>query len=842
MSYVDELMKLIIEDKNKINTYDRYPVRFLFMKLYNDTFREIKDLYSKFMSESTKNQLFNQIEIIKLSDLLSFNDAWLTRQKLYDKIANLDNDKDYLILGFSELARFYSKSDLQSLILSFMTDIESINANRKQRIYFVCFSLYEKLEEVLKINGRNANINPIICPSGFMDSDSICVYYANSNFASSSINKNIINNTSDWLSLYEAKGIDYTQGIVCLSDTLVTIYEKAKPDNFVEIYKIDSYFSLLVRMCGMSLTNKDETKFDDSFWKKIFDLTKKYLTISVKTIALKYLGVQDINCDNFISIFNKCDDFGKKILLLYLYENENDIIYSYYLIELLENSLENSFKTFVSDIVIGFNNLFDTAKFDARRFFVEKLFEEKCINREFKQDGLLKTLNACFNSYLLTQIFNSKLEDEDLLKITSDTFTKKYNQDSNYVNTVIHGFFNKILSKVLIGKFQIEQYVIMNLLSNWYISVDEAVKVYPDLELYLGNSINPYINSSKYWLSEYIFEYRLSKILSSGTTKFVSFSQRNDEEFMYRWYLDSSLQHQQDLINHNKYDHLIVLDGVGIEYFDFITGIIQKNNRFVNYADYAKAYLPSITSINKAKIDGYDKWIIDFDKEVIHGTIYNNIKTIPDSLSYLKNLIIKLIEDYPNSAICITADHGCTCQSKIIDTQKKYNFKSNDHEGRCMEIIGSVDHIAKSNDYCVYSDIVTNKNYLISLNNYSLDDRPIHECHGGGTVEECFVPCIVFSTNKELKNYNVRTLKTTVNGLDKKIIVEINPKPSKLPIFVEENGIQGLLTLEKDNTWSAVITRVTSQRVKIIIDDFEYQFDVTSSSGISKRGDDGFDD
>ena len=104
------------------------------------------------------------------------------------------------------------------------------------------------------------------------------------------------------------------------------------------------------------------------------------------------------------------------------------------------------------------------------------------------------------------------------------------------------------------------------------------------------------------------------------------------------------------------------------------------------------------------------------------------------------------------------------------------------------------------------------------------------------------MPCIVFSTNKELKNYNVRTLKTTVNGLDKKIIVEINPKPSKLPIFVEENGIQGLLTLEKDNTWSAVITRVTSQRVKIIIDDFEYQFDVTSSSGISKRGDDGFDD
>lgn len=842
MSYNEDLIKLIIDDKKKINTYDRYPIRFLFMKLYKDTFKDITDLYDRLTKERNRNSLFNPVEIIKLSDLLTFDDAWLTKQKLYDVVRQLNPQKDYLILGFSELARFYSKSDLQSLILSFMTDIESEAINKKQRIYFICFSLYEKLEEVLKINGRNANINPIICPEDFMDSDSICVYYANSNFAASSINKNIINNSSDWLSLYERKNIDYSQGIVCLSDTLVSIYEKAKPDNFVEIYKIDTYFSLLVRMFGMKLSKKDESMFEDDFWKKIFDLTKIYSTISIRTIALKYLDVQTINSDNFISIFKKSDLFGKKLLLIYLYENENDIKYSYYLIELLEKSIDNSFNTFVSDVVTYFNNLFDTAQFSARNYYINKLYDEKIINREYQKEDLLKTLNSCFNSFLLSQIFNAKIEDEDLTKINLDIFVNKYHQDPNYAKKVMHDFYSKILSKAIIGRFQIEQYIVMNLVSNWFISVEEATSIYPDLGLYLGNPINQYINSSKYWLSEYIFEYRVSKIVSSGTQKFVSFSQRNDEAYMYKWYLDSTLEHQQDLINHNTFDKLIILDGVGIEYFDFLTSIILENGRYVNFADYAKTYLPSITSINKAKISNYDKWIIDFDKDIIHGKIYNNCKTIPDSLAFLRDMVMQLIEDNPDSAVCITADHGCTCQSKIIETQKKYNFKSNDHEGRCMEILTGITDITKSNDYCIYSDLVTSKNYLISLNNYSLDDKPIHECHGGGTVEECFVPCIVFSTSKEIKNYNIRPLKTTVNGLDKKVLIEINPKPVKNPILIEENGNQNILSLEKDNIWSSEVSIVSSQKIKIVIDDYECCIDIMSSSGISRRGDDGFDD
>ena len=68
-------------------------------------------------------------------------------------------------------------------------------------------------------------------------------------------------------------------------------------------------------------------------------------------------------------------------------------------------------------------------------------------------------------------------------------------------------------------------------------------------------------------------------------------------------------------------------------------------------------------------------------------------------------------------------------------------------------------HIASSKDYTVYHSINDNKKYVISLNNISLSDKPIREVHGGATIEECFVPCIVFSNKNEVQNYNSVNLK-----------------------------------------------------------------------------------
>lgn len=842
MSYIDDLLTLIKNDKLKTNTYDRYPIRFLFSRLCNDTADDITEFYSKFLKMQSLNSNFNELEIIDLASLLNFPDAWITKNQLYHKIKFLDSKKDYLILGFSELARFYSRADLQSLIISFMTDIESSSSSNKQRIYFLCFSLYDKLVEVLKMNGRNENINPIICLDSFVDSDSICVYYANSNFKLDNT-CNIIENSSEWLSIYKKSNLDYSKGIVCLSDSLVSIYERAKPDNFVEIHKIDSYYSMLVRLNNFNISKQYDLKFDDSFWKMLYNLSKKYSLNNIRNLVYKHFNIKYINENNFLELFLKADYKKKELLFLYLMEYENDIKYSYYLIDILSESRNNDYITLNNNILLQFSNLFDDLKWEARKFFIKQLLDMKLIDIDYIQDEYLNAINNSFNSYLLTQIFNSKLQDEDLLNLNAKDFCKKYNQSLDYFISIVKNYYLNLLSKVLLGKFKVEQYIIMNLLYNKIITIQEASLVFEALGDYIGNPINAYVSSSKYWLSEYIFEYKISKLFSCATDKFFALSSQNNEEFMHRWYNNSDYKHQQDLISNVKFDKLLILDGIGIEYFDFIISVILKNNRFINYADFAKGYLPSITSVNKERILKYDKWITDFDKEVIHGKIYSPIKTIPDAINYIETMITKIIHENPGSVICICSDHGCTCQSKLISYEKKYDFDSSDHEGRCMKILDSKKTYSSTNDYCVFYDIISNNRYLLSLNHISLQDKPKRECHGGATIEESFVPCIVFSAKNEYKNYTVKCLKNTVNGLDREIKVEITPRPQKAPLFIEEDGLRGVFVEENNNNvWSANVNTISSQNISIIIENFRAIINVKSSSGITRKGDDGFDD
>ena len=81
MSYTDELLNLMKEDKNLSNTYDRYPIRFLFTRLSQETYNDISELIIKMTKLQDKNH-FNKLEVIRLSDYLNFNDGWLTKNSV----------------------------------------------------------------------------------------------------------------------------------------------------------------------------------------------------------------------------------------------------------------------------------------------------------------------------------------------------------------------------------------------------------------------------------------------------------------------------------------------------------------------------------------------------------------------------------------------------------------------------------------------------------------------------------------------------------------------------------------------------------------------------------------
>lgn len=98
---VEAIKQKILEDKSRsTKSYRRYPVRFLFMEMNNNTQEEIQELVKS-----------GNGELLDLSDyLMKKDDGWMTKTKFINVIKqNAARDKDTYVLGFSELIRFYSQ-------------------------------------------------------------------------------------------------------------------------------------------------------------------------------------------------------------------------------------------------------------------------------------------------------------------------------------------------------------------------------------------------------------------------------------------------------------------------------------------------------------------------------------------------------------------------------------------------------------------------------------------------------------------------------------------------------------------------------------------------------------
>lgn len=828
----------LLKDKRKNNIYNRYPIRFLFTTLSNDSESEILELLKE-MNEKYNNE----ITIVNLYDLLPFEDAWITKSQLINYVKNLTRDsKDYMILGFSELIRFYSREDLEAIIISFMTDIESTNA-KNNRIYFVCFSLFDKISMELKTNNRNETINPIInLNSEKLVDGAISVYYANSVFESC-LFKNRITTSSQWLSIYKSKKLDLSSGVVCISDTLVTLYEMAKPDNFVAIEKLDSYYKLLTTLFKVNFRKTTEKDFPELFWKSLFELCKKSNCFEIKNALLYGLNLNKMDSMSFIVKYKSANDnYIKYLLQLYLYEYPSDFDCPEYLTKIIEIIPDNTYDSIVKCIYTYFAdyNLYD---YSSRKYYLD-IFEEKDIHKfsiEYK-----KAINELFANFLTFNLFSSsvKISGDDLFSLKIDELCTKYNTNEQYIKTIFKNFFNERLKNIITCKCTEDKALIINLLRNNLVELDDVKYVYADLVSYIGNIESPYLNYSSQWMARYLYEYRISKLYNRPTKYFkdyyINYTKQND---FLKWYYSEQWDYPINLLRDKEYDCLIVIDGAGGEFFDYIIDIIQKKNSSVIYANYAKCFLPSITSIHKIKYeDKFDEWITTFDSECIHSLFYKDANLIPKELETINEIISSLLDRYKEKKIAIIADHGCTVSGKIFNEQKKYSFEA-EHEGRCIKITDN--GIKESPDYFKFK--TGESTYLISLSGVSLSDIPKREAHGGAMIEEVIVPCIIVSTHKDKYkniNHNIFVLSGKLSGLNRRISLKITPSISGIaPVLIEENGKEHKLVSEGNDVWDMCddIDNIKTQNCKIRIQNATENVIIESTMGASIEGD-GFDD
>ncbi|MBR3117632.1 MAG: BREX-4 system phosphatase PglZ [Oceanobacillus sp.] len=834
MNDVSSIVKQIIEDKQKSGSYDRYPIRFLFMDLNNDTQQDIV----KIVSGIKVNPLFkNSIRIKDISEELSFNDAWITKSKMLSIVSDLDANTDYFITGFSELARFYSRQDLEALLLSFMTNIENTSGG-KQRIYFVCFSLFDKIAQELRTNSRNESINPIINGNKYKEAedeiDKICVYYTNSSL-SSEVLGNKISSSKEWLNIYKNGHINYDKGIVCVSDALVMLYEQAKPDNFVDIEKLDNHYKLLVFIHGMKLRNVDESFLNDSFWKDLYDYCQINDVYNLETIVKKVLNVNEVNDLNIISLLSDNKKlFNKQLLHLYIYENQNSFEYADYLIKLFNSTAQEGYLNFEKTIITDFSLVSTDLELNARKKLCSKIPDNTFVTFEGE---LSESINNTLRLYLTSKISWYDFSVTNLSGLNSAELSKEVKLDvSNYLTDYANNYF----AKFYVGRTVIEKGMLLSLLQNKIVDTNYVFKLCPDYQYYLGSNVSEYLDVGHQQIEQYIYEYKFSKLTNKPTEKYLSLIEQNANDFYSWYYSNPSYQFTLDIIHNVDYDLLYVLDGVGCEFFDYLIYLVGKHGKIITYSNIGKSYLPSITSVNKEAFNNiYDEWFLNFDENIIHGTVYSPTNGIAKALNEIEKTIESIIDKHPNELIAITADHGCTAGNRIIRPSKKYNFPA-EHEGRCYK----VDQYYKDNEDYAYITSTNKEHWLVATRELSLGDNPKREAHGGATFEEVFVPIVVFG-NKSYANqvkHSVELKSGLLSGLNRSVTIEILPPTEKAPVIVEDDGSKHIMKKVSNNIWVSPINSIKSQVLTVKVGNSDYKVSVSSSLGASQIGDDGFDD
>lgn len=813
---LEEITSLIIQDKEKrISSYCRYPIRFLFLDLTQNPETILPEIVSLYQSD-----------LIYLQDKIKSEDGWLTKHMIMKTVKECSKTKDTFILGFSEIIRFYSNNELESLILSLLGDIENdLNDTKqsKRRIYIVCFSMKEYLQEIVIKKFRRYEVyNPFI-NINLEYSSNLNVYFLDQDLKSDD-SLNILNTSKEWLSLSKrTKILDLTKPIFCLSKTLYEWYEKISPDNAFQIDKIDNYKDLIKKLFSLDISYAYQER-DLANWKNTYNELRNDSTLNLEKLLLKKCNLNTIDYYNAIERwYTEDDQYIQWLLSIYLISNFKNKLGTKIIIQYKDNKQSFFVQLFLYPYLTN-----DITYNEERNGLIQRLISK--LEKEDYEKDFYGRINTCIHEKL--EIPSDKTLPYDINNIS---FSQIENEN---IIQLLYNYVNKIFVPSYTGCFSCEKELFISFYSLGLIKLEETKDIYP--ELYYYCNCNDILQNAD--LNNYFNEYRKSKLHGQNTEELNEQLKKlnTDENSFYNWY--HKYKTQTELLR-NSTEEIYIIDGLGAEYIPVIQYLIEKNGYTISKQNYAYSHIPSITSINKKYI--YDvcnpkDWFEEFDSKVIHGDYYKTTKNLRKAFDTLTKIITKIIKQQNGKDFIITADHGATGQGKWCNTNKVYDFKEADHEGRCFNYKDKI--INTSRDYLLYKDADTGDNWCIALKEISLCNNPRYEDHGGATPEEIVVPFIFASKNKAKDiEFDVYLIENKITGLNKKIQFRINPSPEN--IYVIDGNNNKIYGKEENSLWNFILTSGKSQEIRLFINNETYNYHIENANAANMKGDnDGFDD
>lgn len=830
----NKLGEILKQDLKKNGTSDRFPVRFCFANLD-------KNLYSDFLSLNN-NKNFNSFYYYEISKILNDKNLWILWHNAYNKIYNdiFLNDNNFVVFGLSELLRFTTKSELETIITQ-LNGLENISNNNKKRIIFVFDSLFNEIKEILKnTNQRSDFFNPIID----LTNNNEVKNFEYPELIISLENNSILKTVKDYLDCQIKFSTYNTLKLTCASSviqSLVNDYgdflndkdfkyinlsnpEKIISENFEipinDIKKINK--NLLIKLSKLIV----EFRIDN-----IDMLMEQYLKHKFnENDLLEYLFLEENNDLFFLSLFYIIINRNKNLKFSYLYKLIKNLTDYSSIYQDKSWLIENIILYYSSDdILVNFSSI--------REEFINFLLNKKLIKHDY-----------LFNETKYESIFENFLTNYVKNKfpwINLTTFSNKIKLNNNFKNELIdnnksnqlsdlkHKLY-EIFKSIITGKLDIEKEIIIKLYSIDFLDLNFIKEKYEDLYFYLDSSHSSNENDNKKmssYIQKYFSEYKISKT-KNEVSEFLNnyYSELNVENFFENLNEINDIRKTNQEINPA---YILVLDGIGAEYYDFlISKISKKYHKMPVFNSIRKSSLPSITSVNKQFIyklfDENNILRIDkFDSEIIHGNIYTWPKNLIKSLNLISEIVEENIKNCLKSEFLIIADHGSTIAPILFKHQKINNFVEAEHDGRCMKIKNQSYSNAIDKGYIVYND------YLISINYMSLNNRPTHESHGGATFEEMLVPYLYYSPINI--NYSVTFDKDTINGLNKNIVFRISPDISLNKVNVYDYKDR-LVVIEKDNgQFIGTLIEGISQQITINICGKKYKKNIKNNSFITNE-------
>ncbi len=822
----------IADDKARITgSYKRYPVRFLFMELNNNTQDEILDIVKS-----------GNGSLLELSDhIMKKDDGWLTKSRFMTIIENhVSQEKDTYVIGFSEMIRFYSVKEIESTVLS-LFDIENKDTmnpkSASRRIYLICFSMIDSVFKVLQnCFARKSLINPFINSDYETSSQYRKICFVSDGY-SNNIKQNKITTTVEWIGLWRhSQLLDFTKPIWCCSASLFEWHKKASPDNAFQIEIVKDTKQYLKSAFNIDI-NFEYREEEENLWLELLsDFEKDMSMKSIKDVVERRTGGGAVKPQLIaVTLLNPEGQYVRWLVQNYV---RNYMVDSY-LNRVLQYSGNCSKKELLLNIWLQGYRISNPSMLQERLDIIKELnkyagiyIPEEDIRKEIIEgvaqslDIPIETTEARYGIEFCKICESHGIVNEDMIERVSSYYTR-------------------IFKPALTGLSSVEREFLINLGACGLIGKNELQIAYPEMYSYAFGGGEKLVKGHNE-LKTYISEYRRSKIANEDSEYIKKYYMdgKSNEEKLYELYY--SLDKQDSLIDKrlDKETDVYVIDGVGAEYVPVIVDLLSKCGYEVESCEYASAHLPTITEVNKWYLSKLPikSWIKEFDNDVIHGEYYHSIVNIRKALEYLSRIIEQIVSEADGKRIIITADHGATARARWVETKKKYDYSASDHEGRCCKITNKSDY-KSTEDYLVYQDEINPEIlYLVSMNEVSLYNRPKYEDHGGATPEELIVPVIVAKPESKInkKKYKVFEEKLSVNGLDELVAFTIKPEPESLYI-VEEDGAKHNLVSNGDR-YQATLNSGRVQEITLMVDEVEYRFKTENTGKKNMEGDDGFDD